>query len=68
MSKGKFSNLRLKSNDKNYNMKGIPLVFEYHPLLKSVSAILTKNPSILHMDKEVKKVFTPPPMEVVNIF
>ena len=62
MSKVKFSNLRLKSNDKNHNMKKIPLVVTYHPLLKSHSAIITKNLSILHMDKEVKKVFTPPPM------
>ena len=61
MSKVKFYNLRLKSNDKNHNMKGIPLVVTYHPLLKSLSAIITKNLSILHMDKEVNKVFTPPP-------
>ena len=62
MSKIKFSNLRLKSTDKNQNMKGIPLVVTYHPVLKSFSAIIAKNLSILHMDKEVKKVFTPPPM------
>ena len=62
MSKVMFSNLRLKSNDKNHNRKGIPLVVTYHPLLKSLSAIIDKNLSILHMDKEVKKVFTPRPM------
>ena len=62
MSKVKFSNLRLKSNDKNHNRKGIPLVVTYHPLLKSLSAIIDKNLRILHMDKEVKKVFTPRPM------
>ena len=62
MSKVKFSKLRLKSNDKNQNIKGIPLVVTYHPLLKSLSAIIAKNLSILHMDKEVKKVFTLPPM------
>ena len=43
-------------------MKGIPLVVTYHPLLKSLSVITTKNLSILHMDKEVKKVFTPSPI------
>ena len=62
MSKVKFSNLRLKSNDKNHNMKGKPLVVTYHPLLKPLSAIIAKNLSILHVDKEVKKVFTSPPM------
>ena len=61
MSKEKFSNLRLKSNDKNHNMKGMSLVVAYHSLLKSLSAIITKNLSILHIDKEVKKVFTRPP-------
>ena len=54
MSNVKFSNLTLKSNDKNHNMKGIPLVVTYHRLLKSLSAIINKNPSILHIDKEVK--------------
>ena len=40
-------------------MKGILLVATYHPLLKSLSAIIDKNQRILHMDKEVKKVVTP---------
>ena len=40
MNKVKFSILRLKSNDKNHNMKGIPLVVAYHPLLKSLSGSL----------------------------
>ena len=51
-----------KSNEKNHNMKGIPLVVTYHPLLKSLSAIITQNLSILHVDKEMEKVFTPPRM------
>ena len=34
----------------------------YHPLLKSLSAIIDKNLSILCMDKEVRKVFNPRPM------
>ena len=58
MNKVKFSNLRLKSNDKNHKMKGIPLVVRYHPLLKFLSGIIDKNLSTLYMDKEVKKVFT----------
>ena len=62
MNKVKFSNLRPKSNDKNHNMKGIPLVVTYHPLLKSQSGFTDKNLSHLYMDKEVKKVFTPQPM------
>ena len=59
MKKVKFSNLMPKNNDKKHNMKGIPLVVTYHPLLKSLSGIIDKNLSILYMDKEVKKVFTP---------
>ena len=62
ISKVKFSNLRLKSDDENHNMKGIPLVVTYDTLLKSLSAIIDKNLSILYMYKEVKKVFTPRPM------
>ena len=47
MKKFKFSNLRLKGNDKNYSLKGIPLVVTYYPLLKSLSAIIDKKISIL---------------------
>ena len=39
MRKVKFLNLRLKSNNTNQNMKGIPLVVTYYLLLKTVSAI-----------------------------
>ena len=42
MKKVKFSSLRLKSNDKNHNIKGIPYVVTYHPLLKSLRAITDK--------------------------
>ena len=61
-NKVKFSNLSLQSNDKNHNKKGIPLVVTYHPLLKSLSAIIDKKLSILYMNKEVKKVFNPRPI------
>ena len=52
MRKVKFPKLRLKSNDKNHNKKEIPLIVLYHPLLKSLKAIIDKNLSILYMDKE----------------
>ena len=62
MNKVKFSIFRPKNSDKNHNMKGIKLVVSYHPLLKSLSGIIDKNLSILHVDKEVKKLFTPRPI------
>ena len=62
MNNVKFSNFRPKNSDNNNNMKGIPLVVTYYPLLKSLSGIIDNSLSILHMDKEVKKVFTPQPM------
>ena len=34
----------------------------YHPKLKSLYKILSKNLYLLYMNKEVKKVFTPKPM------
>ena len=37
--------------------KGVPLVITYHTLLKSVGTILYKHLYLLHIDKEVKKVF-----------
>ena len=58
----KFSNLRLKSNDKSQNTKGIPKIFTYHHLLKSLSAFTDKNLSNLYMNDDVKKVITPRPM------
>lgn len=62
MKKFKFSNLRLKGNDKNHSLKGIPLVVTYYPLLKSLSAIIDKKISILYMGKDLKSAFTPEPM------
>ena len=62
MNKIKFSIFRPKNSDKNHNMKGVTLVVSYHPLLKSLCAIIDKKLSILYMDKEVKKVFTLRPM------
>ena len=40
----------------------VPLVVIYHPLLKSLSKIISKNLHLLYMDKEVKRVFNPAPM------
>ena len=52
----RFSNLSLKSNDKNHNMKGVSFAVENHFLLKSLSGIIDKNLSILYMDKKVKGI------------
>ena len=43
----------------NYKMKDMPLFVTYHPFVKSLSDIIDKNISILYMDKDVKRVFTP---------
>lgn len=43
-------------------MKGIPLVVAYHHFLKFLSIIINKNFSLLHIDEDGKKVFTPQPM------
>ena len=43
----------------NYKMKGMLLFVTYHPWLKSLSDIIDKNISILYMDKDVKRAFTP---------
>ena len=56
----------MKSNVKNRNRgkstKGISFVLTYHPKLKPLNKILTKNLYLLYMDKEVQKVFTLKPM------
>ena len=49
-------------NGKYNSKKAIPLVVTYHPLLKSISTIISKNLYLLNMDEEVKRVFTPGPM------
>lgn len=43
-------------------MKGIPLVVAYHHFLKFLRVIINKNFSLLHIDEDGKKVFTPQPM------
>ena len=40
----------------------ILLVVTYHPLLKSLSKIISKNLHFLYIDEKVKKVFTPGPI------
>ena len=37
-------------------------IFTYHPLLKSLSKIISKNLYLLYMDEGVKRVFTPGPI------
>ena len=42
--------------------EGVLLVLTYHPKVKSLNKILTKNMHLLYKDKKVKKVFTLKPM------
>ena len=44
------------------NMKGVPFVVTFHPKLKSLNRIIKNNLYILHMDQEVKTVFSAEPM------
>ena len=60
MKKAKFNHYQF--NDKHNSIKGIPLVGTYHPLVKSLSKIISKNLYLLYLDKEVKRVFIPGPM------
>lgn len=62
MIKVKFSNLKIKSNGQNNNMKSISLSPTNHPLLKSINTIFDKNLSLLYLNKDVKKGFTPRPI------
>ena len=57
LDKIKFFNIERKDNSKTD--KGIPLVLTYHPLLKLLSSIVNNVIYLLHMDKEVKRTFTP---------
>ena len=43
-------------------IKGVPLVITYQPSLKSVATILYKHLYLLHIDKEVKKIFSVAPI------
>ena len=57
--KGKFANFKIKkTNHSNSNIKGTPLFVTYPLLCKSLSNIINKNSSLLHMDKDMKRVFT----------
>ena len=60
MDKVKFPNIERKSNSKT--QKVLPLAVTYHPLLKSLSSMVNNNIYLLHMDQEVKRIFTPKPM------
>ena len=66
MKKAKFNHYHF--NDKHNSIKGIPLVVTYHPLLKSLSKIISKNLYLLFLDEEVKRVFTPGPITETNTF
>ena len=43
--------------------KGVPMVITYHPLLNSMGTILYKHLYLLHMDKEITKVFSVAPIQ-----
>ena len=51
----------LTTGNLNKSIKGVSFGLTYHPKLKSLNKILTKNVYLLYVDKEVKKVFTPKP-------
>ena len=42
--------------------KGVPFVVTYHPLLSKLSSLIHRNLYLLHMNQEVKNVFTPGPI------
>ena len=50
-----------KSSNKN---KGVPFVLTSHSLLKKINYIIRKYIHLLYMNKEVKKVFQPGPIEL----
>ena len=50
--------MKLKSNGINHNVKGIPLVVTYHPLLKSLRAIIDSNTD-KDKTEDVKRVLIP---------
>ena len=61
MKKVKFSKIPSARKD---NTKDVSLVITYHPGLKSIDQIINRNLHLLHMDQEVKKIFTPKHMEI----
>ena len=59
-SKVKFSGQRVSHRTKVG--KGVPLVVTYHPLFKSIDKIIYDDLYLLHMNEELKYVFTTGPM------
>ena len=60
MSKAKFNVDNKRSN--NRQKREIPFVVTFHPKLKVLQNIINKHLYLLHMNDEVKSVFTPKPM------
>ena len=60
MNKFRFSKQGQKSEKVE---RGVPFVVTYHPVLNKPFSIIHKNPYLLHMNQEVKTVFTPGPMQ-----
>ena len=49
--------------NRDISIKGIPLVFiSYYLALKDFASVIRKHLYILHMNNEVKEIFTPCPM------
>ena len=65
MKKGKFNHCHFNGK---HNSKGIVLVVTYHPLLKSLSKIISKNLYLLCMDEEVKRAKPYPTERAVGSF
>ena len=61
MNKVKFSGNWDKSKTFKKS-KGVPVVINFHPLLKDVGNIIHKNLYLLYIDQEPQRVFTPGPM------
>ena len=43
----------------NKSAKGVPFVFKYHPMLKSLGNIILDNIHLFHINEEVRRTFTP---------
>ena len=50
---------RWKSRKREKEMKQIPLIIIYDPLLKDFDCVIRKHLYILYLNKEVKQIFTP---------
>ena len=61
MSRTKVNSLGIPEETKE-KREEFPFVTTYHPSLKKIGRIINQSLYILHMNEEVKSVFTPTPM------